>query len=86
MSRKDRIAYAKQCKQDFFNEIERSHVRAKLDKIGPFRDFLIKSAAPEDLSHALDDWTEDLTGDRTFFWSNHMNAPKPKILLKHERK
>ena len=66
--------------------MERARIREKLDVIGPFRNFLIRSAAPDSLRHALDDWTENLTGDRTFFWSTHMNSQKSRILLKHERK
>lgn len=86
MSKEDRKAYAKQIEQDRRNEAERGEIQRRLDKIRPFRDFLIRSAAPDALRTALDDWTEDLTGDRTFFWPGHMNSPTPKILLKHERK
>ena len=85
MSKAERKAYAKQIEQEYRDEAERTHIRAKLDKIGPFRSFLIKSAAPDELTKALDDWTGDLTGDRTFFWAGNGCTPKPRILLKHER-
>lgn len=85
MTRAERLAYAKQQKQRAREDSERAEIQAMLDVIGPFRHFLIKSHAPDALRNALDDWAEDLTGDRTFFWSRHCNAPAPRILLKHER-
>lgn len=68
------------------DDIERSNVKAKLDVIGPFRDFLVKSGAPRATREALDDWTEQLCGSRTYFWSRNYNTPAPPILLPHERK
>jgi hypothetical protein len=68
------------------DDIERGKIKAKLDVIGPFRDFLIKAHAPHAMLTALDDWTEELSGDRSFFWSRHVNCPTPRILLKHERR
>jgi hypothetical protein len=76
MSRAERIGYARERKQQMLDDIERDEIKAKHDVIGPFRNFLIKSHAPDALRNALDDWTEELSGDRTFFWSRHTSVNK----------
>jgi hypothetical protein len=60
-------------------------VQAKLDVIGPFRKFLIESRAPIELVDRLDDWIEELTGRRDFFWAHDSGHAKPEIKLPHER-
>lgn len=85
MTKAERIAYARFLKRQQRDDMERANIKRKLDVIGPFRNFLIETGAPDSLRNALDDWVEDLSGDRTYFWSRNYSGTSPRILLKHER-
>lgn len=78
-------AYVAEQERKRRDDAARAAIKAKLDTIGPFRDFLIKNAAPLDLLERLDDWVGDLAGDRSYFHSRDSSRPAPVIKLPHER-
>lgn len=73
-----------ECRQKENEEAERRRIAETLEFIRPFHSYLVMRA-PDVLRRCLEDWIEDLCGNRRYFDPGHMNSPKPRILLKHER-
>lgn len=68
-------AYAKEREQEFRDEMERNRIKAELETIGPLWNFLLKSGVPDDFHTKLDNWVEELTGDRTYFHARERKKP-----------
>jgi len=77
-------AYMAERRQKENDEQERGRIAETLEFIRPFHSFIVRHG-PDVLRRCLDDWVEDLCGHRQYYDPGHMNSPKPRILLKHER-
>lgn len=78
-------AYLKAVQQQERDAAARKEVLARIEVIGPFRDFVLRNRGPQQMIEAIDSWVESLTGHRTYLHARDSAHQRPPILLPHER-
>jgi len=78
VNRKAAKAYLAERRRKENEEQERRRIAETLEFIRPFHHYLVMRA-PDVLRKCLDDWVEDLCGNRHSFEAGHMNSPNRRF-------